>query len=128
MKPKISILTPTWNRRGLLEKLYNSLEAQSSKEFLWIIADDGSTDGTIEFLRNVSSKASFKIRIISSSLRVGKTKLDNLLLNSVNTEFYLNCDSDDILLPDAIEDFINVIKEIREDININFIIASLLKF
>ena len=123
LNKKISILTPAWNRRRVLEKLYISLEEQSSKDFIWIIADDGSADGTIEYLRNISLKATFNIRIISSSLRVGKAKLDNLLLESVDTEFYLNCDSDDILLPDAIENFISVIKKNKNSNNLDFILA-----
>ena len=45
---KISILTPTYNRKKLLPNLYNSLiqNMKDGIEIEWIITDDGSTDQT----------------------------------------------------------------------------------
>ena len=47
---KISVLTPTYNRGELLERLYESLEknAQYGVEIEWLIMNDGSTDKTKE--------------------------------------------------------------------------------
>ena len=51
--PFITILTPTYNRKDQLPALYHSLQAQTAPKdsFLWLIADDGSTDGTEELVR-----------------------------------------------------------------------------
>ena len=46
----VTILTPTYNRKELLSKLYESLQLQKDKDFEWLIIDDGSTDGTSEGL------------------------------------------------------------------------------
>ena len=45
---KISVLTATYNREKLLNRLYNSLVENSKYdvEIEWIIMDDGSTDNT----------------------------------------------------------------------------------
>ena len=43
---KVSICTPTYNRAHCLDRLYNSLVNQTSKDFEWIIIDDGSNDKT----------------------------------------------------------------------------------
>ena len=45
---KISVLTPTYNREKLLERLYKSLVKNSKYgvEIEWLIMDDGSTDQT----------------------------------------------------------------------------------
>ena len=45
---KISVLTPTYNRGELLERLYESLEknAQYGVEIEWLIMNDGSTDNS----------------------------------------------------------------------------------
>ena len=47
---KISILTPTYNRANLLDKLYASILINSNNcsecEVEWLIMDDGSTDNT----------------------------------------------------------------------------------
>ena len=45
---KFTIFTPTYNRKKLLKKLYESLKKQTYKNFEWLIVDDGSTDGTKE--------------------------------------------------------------------------------
>lgn len=42
----ITIVTPTYNRARTLPVLYESLCRQSSKNFKWLIVDDGSTDDT----------------------------------------------------------------------------------
>ena len=47
---KISILTPTYNRANLLDKLYASILINSNNcgemQIEWLIMDDGSTDNT----------------------------------------------------------------------------------
>ena len=40
----ITIFTPTYNRAYILPKLYESLKAQTVKDFEWLIVDDGSSD------------------------------------------------------------------------------------
>jgi len=43
---KLTILTPAYNRAAYLPKLYESLRAQTNRDFLWLVVDDGSEDGT----------------------------------------------------------------------------------
>ena len=47
----ITVFTPTYNREKLLPILYSGLCAQSSKDFVWLIIDDGSADGTGELVK-----------------------------------------------------------------------------
>jgi len=51
-KPLISIITPTLNNRKQLIRLILNLKKQSFKNYEHIIADGGSTDGTVEYLNN----------------------------------------------------------------------------
>jgi len=106
--PIISILTPTWNRKNYLEKLVASLKQQTFQNFEWIVANDGSTDQTDQFIKKISSELNFSVTYINSSLRVGKSKLDNLLMDNISGQYTLWCDSDDILLPDALENLYNL--------------------
>ena len=50
---KISVITPTYNRKDTLGKLYNSIlnNLQCDIEIEWLIMDDGSTDGTEEYIQ-----------------------------------------------------------------------------
>ena len=62
----ITIITPTYNRINRLPALYESLKNQTCKDFEWFVVDDGSTDGTCDYLEEISreNKISFKYRII----------------------------------------------------------------
>ena len=41
-----TVFTPTYNRKNTLTKLYNSLVEQNCPDLVWLVIDDGSTDGT----------------------------------------------------------------------------------
>jgi len=96
-----SILTPAWNRRSGLKRLYKSLCVQNFFDFEWIVGDDGSTDGTLEFLLSIWKTSPFPVRIMSSDRRIGKATIDNHLLGRISGEYFICCDSDDWLLPNA---------------------------
>jgi len=50
-KPLISLITPTLNDINSLKKLLKNIKKQTFKNFEHIIADGGSTDGTVEYLK-----------------------------------------------------------------------------
>ena len=50
MSARIDIVIPTWNRRDLVEECLDSLREQTFRDFQVIVVDDGSTDGTAEWL------------------------------------------------------------------------------
>ena len=64
----LTILTPTYNRAGMLPQLYNSLKKQACKDFEWVIVDDGSTDNTQEVVKAWLLGSDFPIRFLRSSL------------------------------------------------------------
>lgn len=49
----VTVFTPTYNRRYILDKLYNSLVAQTNKNFEWIVTDGVITENIEEFFRNL---------------------------------------------------------------------------
>lgn len=95
MNPFFSILTPTHNREKFLLKLIDSLISQDFKNFEWVVANDGSTDNTHKLITSKSPYLPFPVKYIDSSLRIGKSKMDNLLLDNSSGKFLLWCDSDD---------------------------------
>ena len=103
--PRFSILTPSFNRIEFLPKLINSLKEQNFNNFEWIIGNDGSTDGTHDFLLEELSNINFPATYIHADLRVGKSTIDNLLLDNASGEYLIWCDSDDFFLHDALRNF-----------------------
>ena len=56
VKPLISVIIPTFNRIGFLKEAVESVEKQGCRDFELIIVDDGSTDGTGEYIKNLPVK------------------------------------------------------------------------
>lgn len=97
----VTVLTPTYNRKATLPRLYNSLLEQSSFDFQWLIVDDGSSDGTEEYIRGLQSEK-FRIDYYWKS-NGGKHTALNFSHPYITGEIVVIVDSDDYLLPDAIQ-------------------------
>lgn len=50
MNPKVSIRVPTYNRKDYLSETFDSILAQTYKDYELVVVDDGSTNGTAEIL------------------------------------------------------------------------------
>ncbi|MDD7568931.1 MAG: glycosyltransferase family 2 protein [[Actinobacillus] rossii] len=102
MKYDIVICTPTFNRSYTLTKLYNSLVEQTLKKFYWLVIDDGSTDNTKELILSFQKEGKIHIEYLYQKNQ-GKHVALNLGIETSNTEYFAIVDSDDYLLPNAIE-------------------------
>lgn len=49
----LTIFTPTYNRKHTIGRTYDSLLRQTSKDFNWLIIDDGSSDGTKKWVESL---------------------------------------------------------------------------
>ena len=56
----ISIITPTYNRKHLIGEAIDSVLAQGYTDFELIIIDDGSSDGTGEYIKEHYSDSRIK--------------------------------------------------------------------
>jgi glycosyltransferase involved in cell wall biosynthesis len=65
---KITIVTPAYNNLPYIKKTIDSVINQSFKNWEMIISDDGSTDGTSEFLKKIKNK---KIKIFFHKHNLG---------------------------------------------------------
>ena len=98
----ITVFTPTYNRAHTLERLFDSLMAQTSREFEWLVVDDGSTDQTESLIKEFSAKAAFSVRYIYQT-NGGKHRAHNAAIKLAAGELVIILDSDDCLLPHAVE-------------------------
>ena len=99
-----TIFTPTFNRKHLLTRVFESLNTQTLKNFEWLIIDDGSTDGTKDLIIEIQGKATFPIIYEWVSNR-GKHKVTNLAVHKARGKFFIVLDSDDWLESNALDRF-----------------------
>lgn len=99
----LTICTPTYNREKLLFDLYESLKKQTSKDFEWIIIDDGSTDCTGQKVKVwIEKEKDFPIRYIKKE-NGGKHTAVNIGIELAAGDYFMIVDSDDFLTNDAVE-------------------------
>lgn len=114
--PFITILTPTYNRASLLPRLFDSLLRQTSKDFEWIVVDDGSTDDTREVVANLKEKCggAFPMGYVYKA-NGGKHMAINIGAERARGELLFIADSDDLLIDDALETVANSWHDISDD-------------
>lgn len=102
--PTFTVFTPTYNRARTLPCVYESLKAQTYRDFEWIIVDDGSIDGTNQLVEKWQKEAEFPIHYFWQQ-NSGKHVAFNRGVQEARGEFFLTLDSDDACVPDALERF-----------------------
>ena len=105
----ITVITPTYNRASLLLNLFESLK-QQERDFKWLIVDDGSNDDTEKVVGGF--KADFNIKYIKKE-NGGKHTALNVGIREIDTELTIIVDSDDTLLPSAIQDIKGIHEKYR---------------
>jgi len=105
--PTFSIFTPTYNRKHTLDRVFESLLAQSYKDFEWVIIDDGSTDGTELIVSEWKKTAPFSIHYYWQPNQ-GKHIAYNHFARVAKGELFTSIDSDDGAMPNALERFVEI--------------------
>ncbi len=102
MKPKVSIIIPVYNEEKDIGKALESLKQQIHKDFEIIIVDDGSTDNTLEIVRQ------FKARILNQNHQ-GPGLARNLGAKEAKGEILIFVDADMIFDKNYIKNLISPI-------------------
>ena len=102
---RITVFTPTYNRAYLLPRLYESLCRQTSKDFLWLVIDDGSSDNTEQLVKKWQSEGSIEIQYHYKE-NGGMHTGHNYAYKIIETELNVCIDSDDYMPGDAVNKII----------------------
>jgi len=114
-KPLVSIIIPTYNRRDLLRLALESCFGQTYEAIQVVVVDDGSTDGTIDYLRSLGPSHGDKlIWVVQANL--GPSAARNRGLGMACGEFVKFLDSDDTLETDAIAHFVHALDSTGADL------------
>lgn len=110
----LTVFTPTYNRKHLLPRLYDSLNSQTDKNFIWMVVDDGSTDRTKELIKEWQEENVIKILYFYKK-NEGMHSAHNLAYEKITTPWNTCIDSDDMMAENAVEKIYNQIKDIEND-------------
>lgn len=103
MSAKVSIIIPSFNRQDLIKETLDSVINQTFQNWECIIVDDGSTDQTVEVLREYQRRdPRFKV-IVRDRNPKGAAACRNIGVDNAEGDFIIFMDSDDLFIPECIE-------------------------
>lgn len=105
-KPTLTVFTTTYNRAYSLPRGYEALKRQTSKDFKWIIVDDGSTDNTRELVQKWMNEGQIPIEYYYKE-NGGMHSGHNEAYRHIDTELNVCIDSDDYMTDNAVEQIVN---------------------
>lgn len=94
--PLITVFMPVYNGLKYLPEAVESILGQTHPDFEFLIIDDGSTDGSLEYLRNLTDP---RIRLITQPQNIGLRANYNCGLAEASGRYIAIMDQDDIAMP-----------------------------
>jgi len=98
--PKVAVIIPTYNRWPHVQEAVESVLAQTYPNVECVVVDDASTDGTADQLQ---ARYGRRIRLIRLPVNADKSAARNLGVQATDAQYVCMLDSDDLLLPRAVE-------------------------
>ena len=116
--PKISVLVPLYNRRHYIEDCINSVLIQTFRDFEIIVRDDGSTDGSAEFIerRYADEISAGKLKLRRNKRNLGEHLTVEKLINEATGKYFMILHSDDLYLSHALEHMFTVAEKFQADV------------
>jgi glycosyltransferase involved in cell wall biosynthesis len=106
MSVRFSVLLPVYNREKYLRQAVDSVLNQTFTDFELLAIDDGSTDSSAGILKSYGTKLKF-----IQQRNQGPESARNAAAAIAHGEYLVYFDSDDLLLPFALEIYDKVIRE-----------------
>ncbi len=101
--PLVSVAVVTYNQLGFLRECLDSVDAQTYSNIEIVVADDGSTDGTQDFLRARAANTRQPIKLSLSQTNRGVTANCQAALDLSTGDFVAWIGGDDLMDPSEIE-------------------------
>lgn len=108
--PKISVCIPTYNRAEYITSAIQSVLNQNIEELEIIVVDDGSTDKTRELIKSLSVQS---LKYIYKE-HSGGPDTRNRAIDEARGEYLLWLDSDDVLIGNIIQEYLQAIEKYPE--------------
>ena len=104
IRPIFSVFTPTYNSYDKIKRAYNSLLAQTLKDWEFVVIDDSPDDNHFTFLKNLLQHDS-RVRLYRRSENSGNIgSVKNEAVSLCKGKYVLEFDHDDEILPFVLKD------------------------
>lgn len=100
----ISIVTPIHNGLEFFPATVASVQAQTRGDWEWLVVDDGSTDGSLEYCLAIAERDS-RVRVLRhpNGANLGQSASRNLAIRHVSGDFLALLDCDDLWIPEKLD-------------------------
>jgi GT2 family glycosyltransferase len=106
VRPLVSVVIPNWNGKKFLPECIDSLIEQTFCDFEVILVDNGSTDGSAEF---VEERYGEFIRIIRNKENLGFTGGNNVGIRSARGKYIVLLNNDTVVEPTWLGELVKAI-------------------
>lgn len=106
---KVSVVTPNYNGKDFLYAYFESLIKNSNEIGEVIIVDNGSNDGSQEFIRNYREKVDFPIVLIENSQNLGFAEAVNQGISKARYDYIFSLNNDTVVEKSAILELLNLL-------------------
>lgn len=120
---ELTIFTPTYNRAYILPDLYDSLCKEPAEDFVWLIVDDGSSDGTQALVEKWQNEGKIEI-VYHKQPNGGKMRAHNKGVELCTTPLFFCIDSDDQIAEGAVKKIKETHHVLFDDESLSGIIAK----
>ncbi len=104
--PTVAVVILNWNGRDFLASFLPSVLASTYRPIQWVVADNASTDGSVDFVRTAFPE----VEILQNQQNLGYAGGYNWALQQVQADYYLLLNSDVEVTPGWIEPLIQTIE------------------
>ncbi len=108
--PRFSVIMPAYNRHHLIRAAVESVLNQTFADFELIVVDDGSTDGTLEVLRDLADD---RVTLMQQA-NAGPGAARNRGMQQAAGDYIAFLDSDDLYLPWTLQTYADAIEQADE--------------
>jgi len=111
---EIAILLATYNGERYLHEQLNSLYMQTEQGFTLYCHDDGSTDSSVEIIKQYVLRYDNIVILADTITNRGAKGSFIWMFENVNSKYYMFCDQDDVWMPNKVEIELKAMKDAEQ--------------
>lgn len=106
MSARVSIVIVNWNGKGFLERCLRALFVQTYGDFGVVLVDNGSTDGSVPFVREQFPQ----VHLIVNETNRGFAAANNQAIRATDSEFVVTLNNDTEVAPEWLSELVQAVE------------------